>query len=280
MTPSGPTITFFALAYVLSPVCVPLTTGLWCLPIECGGSDRYQLFAAFKAATVLLECIEEEAKRISDGPGVPASIERPMLPQLNRLRRYHDSLSPAPTGDSSSSQYIEFQMEEFLAKYFRRHIYFASSSSGDIVVKLTRSYSPELHAFCARLGHALRLYAYERLAGGIFAVAINGEMLTPTSDPALQVKWITTLQDIVGNMHRNEFVHGDLLPPNIMVVKDELMLLDFDWGGKVGEARYPPVPLNPQLEEGRSTFSVDITKEDDDRVLKATMNYIRGGDNK
>ena len=198
---------------------------------------------AFKAATVLLECIEEEAKQISDGPGVPASIERPMLPQLNRLRRYHDFLSPAPTGDSSSSQYIEFQMEEFLAKDIRRHIYFASSSSGDIVVKLTPSYSPELHAFCARLGYAPKLYAYERLAGGIFTVAmeyITGEMLAPSSDPALQVKWITTLQDIVGNMHRNE-LHGDLRPPNIMVVKDELMLLDFDWGGKVGEAQYPPV---------------------------------------
>ncbi|KAF8123121.1 hypothetical protein EV363DRAFT_1229258 [Boletus edulis] len=279
----GPTITFFALASVLSPVYVPLTTGLWCLPIECGGSDRYQLYAAFKAATVLLECIDEEAKRICDGPGVPASIERPMLPQLNRLRRYRDSLSPAPTGDSSSSQYIEFQMKEFIAKDVKRHVYLASSSSGDLVIKLTRSYSPELHAFCARFGHAPKLYAYERLAGGIIAIAmeyVNGEMLAPTSDPALQVKWITTLQGIVGNMHENEFVHGDLRPPNIMVVKDEVMLLDFDWGGKVGEARYPPVRLHPQLEEGRSMSSVDITKEDDDRVLKGTINYVRGGDDK
>ncbi|KAF8123117.1 hypothetical protein EV363DRAFT_1548941 [Boletus edulis] len=258
----GPTVTFFVLASVLSPVYVPLTTGLWCLPIECGGSDRYQLYAAFKAATVLLECIDEEAKRICDGPGVPPSIERPMLPQLNRLRRYRDSLSPAPTGDSS---YIEFQMKEFIAKDVKRHVYLASSSSGDLVVKLTRSYSPELHAFCARLGYAPKLYAYERLAGGIIAVAME---------------YITTLQGIVGNMHENEFVHGDLRPPNIMVVKDEVMLLDFDWGGKVGEAQYPPVRLHPQLEEGRSMSSVDITKEDDDRVLKGTINYIRGGDDK
>ncbi|KAG6371097.1 hypothetical protein JVT61DRAFT_10638 [Boletus reticuloceps] len=173
-----------------------------------------------------------------------------MLPQLNRLRRYRDSSSPAPTGDSSSSQYIEFQMKEFIAKDVKRHVYLASSSGGDLVVKLSRSYSPELHALCARLGYAPKLYAYERLAGGIIAVAmeyVNGEMLAPTSDPALQVKWITTLQGVVGNMHENEFVHGDLRPPNIMVVKDEVMLLDFDWGGKVGEARYPPVRLHPQL---------------------------------
>jgi serine/threonine protein kinase len=171
-------------------------------------------------------------------------------------------------------------MEEFLAKDICRHIYFTSSSSGDIVVKLTRSYSPKLHAFCARLGYAPKLYAYERLTGGIFAITmeyVTGEMLAPSSDPALQVKWITTLQDIVGNMHRNEFVHGDLRPPNIMVVKDELMLLDFDWGSKVGEAQYPLVRLNPQL-EGCSMSSVDITKEDDDCVLTGTMNYIRGGD--
>ncbi|KAN0088972.1 hypothetical protein V8E55_006029 [Tylopilus felleus] len=185
-----------------------------------------------------------------------------MLPQLNRLRRYHDSLSPAPTGDSSSSQYIEFQMKEFLAKDVHRHVYLASSSSGDLV-KLTRSYSPELHAFCS-----------SRLCSQAY---VNGEMLAPSSDPALQVKWITTLQYIVSNIHENEFVHGDLRPPNIMVVKDEVMLLDFDWGGKVGEA---PVCLHPQLEEGRSMSSVDITKEDDDRILKGRMNYIRGGDYK
>ena len=38
------------------------------------------------------------------------------------------------------------------------------------------------------------------------------------------------------------FVHGDVRDVNIMVRKDgklEFMLVDFDWSGIIGEARYP-----------------------------------------
>jgi hypothetical protein len=36
-------------------------------------------------------------------------------------------------------------------------------------------------------------------------------------------------------------VHGDIREANIMVSKDRIrfMFVDFDWAGKIGEARYP-----------------------------------------
>lgn len=43
-------------------------------------------------------------------------------------------------------------------------------------------------------------------------------------------------------LHQRGFVHGDIRPTNIMVKKSGesgIMLLDFDWAGAIGEARYP-----------------------------------------
>ena len=83
---------------------------------------------------------------------------------------------------------------------------------------------------------------------------------------------------MVGKIHGVEYVHGDLHPPNIMhaSVQDRLMLLDFDWGGKVGEAHYPHTQLTPELTAGRDMSSLLITKEDDERVLARTVEFICG----
>jgi len=43
-------------------------------------------------------------------------------------------------------------------------------------------------------------------------------------------------------LHQAGFVHGDVRDVNIMIRKDSklgFMLIDFDWSGVVGEARYP-----------------------------------------
>ncbi|KAN0093333.1 hypothetical protein V8E55_004117 [Tylopilus felleus] len=273
----GNTITFFGLAYVGSPLYVPLTTTHWCLPVESGGSDRYQLYTAFKAASVLLASIVEEAKRLTDSS--PPPIKRPFLPQLNRLTKYHDPSSPPlPAGDST---YIDFQITEVVAKDFNQHIYLASSStgSGDLVIKLTRSYAPELHSFCAGHHYAPKLYACEKLAGGIFAVAmeyITGEPLTCPAPAHLRNKLIDDLENMVKTMHDKDYVHGDLRPPNFLCVEDGIKVLDFDWGGKVGEVRYPHTRLHPQLRTGRDMSRLEITKEDDIRVLKVTLDYVKG----
>ncbi|KAF8547814.1 hypothetical protein OG21DRAFT_1392989, partial [Imleria badia] len=118
----------------------------------------------------------------------------------------------------------------------------SSTGSGDLVIKLTRSYSPELHSFCACRNYAPKLYAYERLAGGIIAVVmeyITGKPLTSPAPAHLQDKWTHDLQEMVKTMHDEDYVHGDLRPPNILCVEDRVMVFDFDWGGKVGKASYP-----------------------------------------
>ncbi|KAG6846981.1 hypothetical protein H0H93_010761 [Arthromyces matolae] len=40
-------------------------------------------------------------------------------------------------------------------------------------------------------------------------------------------------------LHENNFVFGDLRPPNILIEGDKAMLVDFDWCGEDGKAHYP-----------------------------------------
>jgi serine/threonine protein kinase len=44
------------------------------------------------------------------------------------------------------------------------------------------------------------------------------------------------------SLHQECLVHGDIRDTNIMVEKDgspRILLVDFDWSGKIGETRYP-----------------------------------------
>ena len=49
-------------------------------------------------------------------------------------------------------------------------------------------------------------------------------------------------------LHSNGFVHGDLRAPNILLLKDNTVrILDFDWTGCAGVAKYPD-DLNTSVE--------------------------------
>ena len=48
------------------------------------------------------------------------------------------------------------------------------------------------------------------------------------------------VKDAIDIVHSNQLVFGDLRRSNILVGNDTAMLVDFDWCGKSGIARYPP----------------------------------------
>jgi len=43
----------------------------------------------------------------------------------------------------------------------------------------------------------------------------------------------------VKTLHDAGYVHGDIRRPNIMITTEGLKLIDFDWCGEVGTAKYP-----------------------------------------
>ncbi|KAI0255224.1 hypothetical protein BJV78DRAFT_1178424 [Lactifluus subvellereus] len=62
---------------------------------------------------------------------------------------------------------------------------------------------------------------------------------------------------------------------HILCDGEKVMLIDFDWGGKVGEVYYPSTRLCPELTDGRDGTDSKITKEDDMRVLQNTLKELK-----
>jgi len=86
--------------------------------------------------------------------------------------------------------------------------------------------------------------------------------------------WLKDIDNVVKQFHAQGYVHGDLRPPNFIVNNGRLFLIDFDWGGKEGEATFPRKRLHPILREGR--FETRITKEHDKRAMEYTKSHISG----
>jgi Ser/Thr protein kinase RdoA (MazF antagonist) len=88
-------------------------------------------------------------------------------------------------------------------------------------------------------------------------------------------KWIDDLEKLMQSFHDHGLVHGDLREPNILCDGETVMLIDFDWGGKVGEAYYATARLCPELTDGRHSTDPKITKDDDRRVLQNTLKELK-----
>ena len=89
-------------------------------------------------------------------------------------------------------------------------------------------------------------------------------------DHVKRPRWQQELQEVMTQFHGENLVHGDLRDTNIIVEKDDrVLLIDFDWGGKDGETVYPrwPWDLNLALQDGRTHNDLRIRKEDDERIL-------------
>jgi tRNA A-37 threonylcarbamoyl transferase component Bud32 len=89
-------------------------------------------------------------------------------------------------------------------------------------------------------------------------------------------RWADDLRTLVRSFHEEGLVHGDLREPNILCDGERALLVDFDWGGVVGEARYPHARLCPVLMDGRVGTDPRITKDDDERVLQNTLEGLEG----
>ena len=149
-----------------------------------------------------------------------------------------------------------------------------------ILIKSTREYSVELHDFCAQLGHAPPILAYEILPGGRRAIAMEFISLAALITRSLGLathnqRWMAELLKLVEAFHGKDLVHGDLRDVNIICDNDgKMMLIDFDWGGMDGEVFYLSFNLNTELLEGRKSSTLKISKDDDIRVLKRTLEKL------
>jgi len=267
----GPYVTFYAVLFFFQLRVVSLTPTLSCITSAGEGDDRKALYAAFDGALTLLGRINEDAKNfIAIPPSLKIPYEDHRLPYVSALPKYD-----APGEIRFKILRLHPDKQDYRLLYIAKRL----DEEKPIMVKFTRRYSIELHAFCAARGNAPSIFGFKQIPGGWFVIAMDyiSPSMYPSESPNLQslfVSWKEELQELVHSFHDAGFVHGDLRQPNMLCDGDKLKLIDYDWGGAVGEARYPHARLCSELTDGRVGIDPRITKDDDKRVLENTLDKL------
>ncbi|RKP15792.1 hypothetical protein ROZALSC1DRAFT_18336, partial [Rozella allomycis CSF55] len=110
-----------------------------------------------------------------------------------------------------------------------------------VLVKFSLSYGKEVHQHAADNGFAPSLLSVSRTHSGWYCIVMDYIDIDPDL-PSLD-----SVLKILKNLHDAKFVHGDVRPGNVVVSNSKVMLLDFDWSGKMGVAKYPSFFMNPEV---------------------------------
>jgi len=155
--------------------------------------------------------------------------------------------------------------------------------SREVIIKFVQHYAVDCHKACHELGFSPELIACEPIAGGWYIVVIEFlEDYEPLSEirrhskDEWQVIKIETME-MVTKMHSKGFVHGDMRLPNILIKESgsehSLKIIDFDWAGMLGEAKYPPF-LNQEINWHPDVgFGKKIKKEHDLHLIDMEFQY-------
>ncbi|KAF4586611.1 hypothetical protein EYR40_010623 [Pleurotus pulmonarius] len=165
----------------------------------------------------------------------------------------HPRFFPSITSYLGASGEVCFRYVRPLKRYnpcvvFLAEIVQPSKHNGQlIVVKFAARYSAEAHELLALADMAPKLlHCGQTLPGRAGLLLIAMEYLSGVTAHCLTLEeWRfydinSNVRKIVSVLHNKGFVFGDLRPQNLMYVSGSFKLIDFDWAGKEGEARYPP----------------------------------------
>ena len=68
-------------------------------------------------------------------------------------------------------------------------------------------------------------------------------------------------------LHDSGLVFGDLRPPNVMITKaNEVKLIDFNWAGVEGQAKYPSV-ISSDIKWAAGVEALGVIKKDHDMEM-------------
>lgn len=162
--------------------------------------------------------------------------------------------------------------KEIAVQLYEANLGRSDGVSVEVVVKFVRfQYGKDAHECLAQQQLAPKLYSCELLDGMWYAIVMEkvvGECIQ-SSAVSTQVK--ESLEKAHTVLHSNEYVHGDLRPQNILVVGDTVLILDFDWAGVQGTARYSKeLNMENAWHQGVGCGRV-ILKEHDEYKVKSIL---------
>ena len=106
-----------------------------------------------------------------------------------------------------------------------------------VFIKFCRTYDVNAHRAMADAGCAPQLFGFEQLSPSWCMVVMDFCDAARWEDVAQ--KPYKALEAAVNTMHNAGFVHGDLRSCNVLVLVDAVYVIDYEWAGKEGAARYP-----------------------------------------
>jgi len=183
-------------------------------------------FGAFKAAIRSL-------KQCYDALKNPALLEN-LDPQFPDPRTYRSLVD----NTTVNFKYLH-QIDQ------RKLLFFGETEDGErLCIKFVRRYSRRVHEECAKVGIAPNLRGFMDIGAGWKMVIMDAldQEYKHFDEDILPKDTCELIKKRFVELHQAGFVHGDVRDANIMIRKDAkpgFMLIDFDWSGVVGEARYP-----------------------------------------
>ncbi|KAF8318057.1 uncharacterized protein EI90DRAFT_3293412 [Cantharellus anzutake] len=274
----GPAIQFFGVIWIGQVRVVPLTPSLPMID-PTGEEFRWDLLLAFKAAALVSSKIKSDIKdflRVLKSS--PDSWPCPLTIKTSR----HPSVTEIDIFPKRGSEKIQFILESRFDDFEHRHLYHAtlvSSNPSKIFVKFSQLYSKDLHAFCALKGLAPRIFGFQQLHGGWYAVAMESidvkdhEHIKPS--PQRAQEWKENICNLVNAFHGENLVHGDLRLANFVFTNERMLLVDFDWGGEEGKAKFPHELLIGELGVSNQKLRDRlITKKHDQECLSEVLKWV------
>ena len=141
----------------------------------------------------------------------------------------------------------------------RRPLFRAELNNISVIIKFCEFYGETAHRTLAAEGLAPTLHYCSRITGGTMMVIMDElagqDAGCQFKDSDLPLTVIRDIKQALEVLHRENLVFGDVRRPNIVVMQSpdkygdnewHGQLIDFDWSGPVGDARYP-LELNPTI---------------------------------
>lgn len=127
-------------------------------------------------------------------------------------------------------------------------------SDEHVLVKFSEQYNAKAHMLAANHGLAPALRGAEKLDCGLIMVVMDLVVDETHHQWGANGKESESARSQLLEFHKvlrqNNLVHGDLRPPNLLVVTENdstgerLLVVDFDWAGEHGVSTYP-IAVNP-----------------------------------
>jgi hypothetical protein len=146
---------------------------------------------------------------------------------------------------------LDCKLEGRQSNDYRRTLFRATYGEGkseeQVLVKFCERYHGPGHQLVAAANYAPELFFCEQILGGVTMVImkfIDGlDSHYRFAHEELPPNILNDVNNAVKELHKAGLVFGDLRRPNIIIYRtgdsERAMLIDFDWVGDDGQARYP-----------------------------------------